>query len=186
MTETASSLLTPWSNFYITTGSAAASLTGLMFVVITIVTGEERARKNPDGISIFSTPTVAHFGAALLVSVILAAPWHLLVHPAILLGLIGLCGVAYVLRVMFRTRRTTVYSADLEDWCWYVGLPFAAYGAILAGAVTLHANPVEALFVLAAGVVLLIFIGIHNAWDVVTFIATGGPDRLQSSTEREK
>ncbi len=33
---------------------------------------------------------------------------------------------------------------------------------------------VDALFVLAGGVVLLIFIGIRNAWDIVTFIATGG------------
>jgi hypothetical protein len=181
MTETASSVLTAWSSFYIMTGSAAASLTGLMFVVITLVTGTERLQKNQDGISTFSTPTVAHFGAALLVSAILSVPWRSLVHPATLLGLIGLFGVVYVLRLMYRTRRLTMYSADFEDWAWYTILPLLAYGAILAGAIVLPANPVVALFVLAAGVVLLIFIGIRNAWDIVTFIAIGSPDKPPSS-----
>src|ERR1700736_5472068 len=110
MVETASSVLGPWSNFYIMMGSAAGALTGLMFVVITLVTGVERFRNAPDGISTFSTPTVVHFCAALLVSAILSAPWHSLVGPVILLGIAGLCGVVYVLRLMHRTRRLTTYS----------------------------------------------------------------------------
>ena len=171
MAETASSILTPWSNFYIMTGSAAASLTGLMFVVITLVTGTERRPRSRDGVSTFSTPTVVHFGAALLVSAILSAPWRSLVYPAVLLGLAGLCGVVYELGVMYRTKRLTIYKADLEDWAWYTILPFVAYAVILAGAIMLYSMPVQALFALAAVVVLLIFIGIHNAWDVVTYIA---------------
>jgi hypothetical protein len=182
MAEIASSVLTPWSNFYIMTGSAAASLTGLMFVVITLVTGAERLRKAPDGISTFSTPTVVHFCAVLLVSAILNAPWHSLVYPATLLGLVGVCGVVYVLRVMSRTKRLSVYRPDMEDWTWYTVLPFVAYGAVLAGAIVLSAIPVEALFVLAGGVVFLIFIGIRNAWDIVTYIAVGGGDEPPSSS----
>jgi len=45
-------------------------------------------------------------------------------------------------------------------------LPCLAYGAIALAAV-----PVQALFILAGGVMLLIFIGIRNAWDSVTYIA---------------
>jgi hypothetical protein len=172
MAENASSFFTPWSSFYIMTGSSAAALTGLMFVVITLITGVERVRRNPDGISTFSTPTVVHFCAALLVSAILSAPWHLLVQPAVLLGLAGLFGVVYVLRVMHRTRQMTSYVADLEDWAWYTIVPLLAYGAILAGAIMLAASPVNALFALAAGVILLIFLGIRNAWDIVTYIVT--------------
>src|ERR1700747_2437377 len=100
MAENASATLRSWSHFYIMTGSAAASLTGLMFVVITLITDEVRRRGDRDGISIFSTPTVAHFGAALLVSMILGIPWHLFIHPATLLGIVGLCGLLYVLRLM--------------------------------------------------------------------------------------
>ena len=181
MAETASSVLTPWSNFYIMTGSAAASLTGLMFVVITLVTGVERRQRSRDGVSTFSTPTVVHFGAALLVSAILSAPWRSLVYPATLLGLAGLCGVIYELGVMYRTKRLSMYKADLEDWAWYTILPFVAYVVILAGAIMLHSMPIQALFAFAAVVVLLIFTGIHNAWDVVTYIAIEFRDEPPSS-----
>jgi hypothetical protein len=104
MPENVSSLLNPWSSFYILTGTAAAGLIGLMFVVITLVTGTERARKSPDGISTFSTPTVVHFGAALFASALLVVPWHSLLAPVVLLGLAGLCGVAYVVGFLGRTK----------------------------------------------------------------------------------
>src|ERR1700674_5398014 len=176
MAENASSFLTPWSSFYVMTGSLAAALTGLMFVVITLITGVERVRRNPDGISTFSTPTVVHFCAALLISAIISAPWHSLVQPATLIGLVGLLGVVYVLRVMHRTKRLTSYKPDLEDWAWYSILPLIAYGTMLAGGIILAVTPVNGLFVLAAGVTMLIFVGIRNAWDIVTYIATGGFD----------
>jgi hypothetical protein len=171
MPDAAASVLAPWANFSVLTGSAAAALTGLMFVVITIVTGTERTSRNPDGISTFSTPTVAHFGAALLVAAMLSAPWPSLDYPAALLGLTGLYGVVYVYRLMHRARRLSSYNPDLEDWAWYTVLPFVSYGAILAGAIMLPVKPGTAPFALAAGILLLIFIGIHNAWDVVTYLA---------------
>jgi len=156
MAEAASPLLAEWSSFYVMTGSSAAALTGLMFVVTTLLTRTERPEDTYAGITAFSTPTVMHFAAAFMVSAVLS---------------IGLAGVAYVLRVMHRTRRLTIYTADVEDWAWYTMLPFVAYGAISASATDLGADPVRALFILAAGVVLLIFIGIRNAWDVVTYLA---------------
>jgi hypothetical protein len=182
MAETVASVLTPWSNFYIMTGSSASALTGLMFVVITLVTNVERTRRSSDGISTFSTPTVVHFSAVLLASALLCAPWRSLIHPATLLGLAGLSGVVYVFSLMYRTKRLTLYSADLEDWAWYTVLPLVAYGTILGGAVVLPAAPVHGLFAVAAGVLLLIFTGIHNAWDIVTFLVIRGPDEPPSST----
>lgn len=177
MAESASSFLTPWSNFYIMTGSSAGALTGLMFVVITLVTGVEQSRRTRDGISTFSTPTVAHFGSALLVSAILSAPWPSLLYPAVILGLAGLYAVIYVVRVWSLTRGFTAYKPDLEDLVWFTVLPLVAYGAILVGAIALPALPAGALFALAGGTVLLIFIGIRNAWDVVTFLAIEGPTK---------
>jgi hypothetical protein len=182
MAEIASSFLGPWSSFYIMTGSSAASLTGLMFVVITLVMGTERIRRNPDGISTFSTPTVVHFGAALLVSAILIAPWRSMLWPATLLGLAGLCGVVYISRLTSRAWQLSDYKPDLEDWASYTILPFIAYGAILAGAIMLALIARGALFAFAGGVMLLIFIGIHNAWDIVTFLALGGPERPPRSS----
>ena len=172
MAETASSLLAAWATFYFMTASSAAALTGLMFVVISLVTGQERTDATQDGIATFTTPTVMHFAAALLVSGILIMPWRSLVQAGIVVAVIGLYGVAQILRVMGRTRRLTGYTADLEDWTWFTILPLGAYVAISAGAIALATVPVQAMFTLAGGVMLLIFIGIRNAWDVVTYIAT--------------
>jgi hypothetical protein len=174
LAESASSLLKVWSNFYVIAGSSAAALTGLMFVVITLVRGEERTQARHDGIATFSTPTVMHFCAALLVSAILCAPWPSLVCVSAIVGLTGCYGVVYILRVALRTKGLTQYTADIEDWMWYTVLPFIAYGILTAGAIALHLAPQGALFAIAAGVLLLIFIGIRNSWDVVTFLAVGG------------
>ena len=121
-----------------------------------------------------------HFCAAFFVSAVLSAPWRSLAYPSALIGVAGLCGLVYIMRVMLRTKRLSTYRADLEDWTWYNILPFIAYGAIFGGALGLRHLSVDALFVLAGGVVLLIFIGIRNAWDIVTFIATGGIDQTPS------
>lgn len=167
-------VLSAWSSFYVMLGSSAAALTGLMFVVISLIRQRELSTSQ-DGISIFSTPTVLHFGAALLVSAILVAPWHSTRYAGIIVALVGACGLAYVLRVVLRTKRLQGYRADLEDWTYYNVSPFVAYGALLAGATALAISGRSiALFAVAGGVLLLVFIGIRNAWDVVTFLAIHG------------
>lgn len=179
MHEGALSVLTAWSNFYVIAGSSAAALTGLMFVVITLVAGDrERATSTSmEGIDTFSTPTVVHFSAALLLAGVMSVPWRSLAPAAVLLAIIGLYGFAYELRVMQKTRNQSVYEPGIDDWFWYAILPLVAYAAIVGGASGLVFAPVGALFAPAAGVLLLIFIGIRNAWDVVTYLAVVEPDR---------
>ncbi len=176
----ASAALGPWSNFYVMIGSSAAALTGLMFVVITLVTGGERTGATRDGIATFSTPTVVHFGAALLTAAVLLAPWHVLFHPALVLGVMGLAGVAYGVLLTIRARRLETYRPDLEDWIWHAILPFTAYGSAFAGALLLPAFATEALYAVAAAAALLIFIGIHNAWDIVTYLAVNDDEPADS------
>jgi hypothetical protein len=170
--ETAVSLLTIWYTFYVLIGTAAATLTGLMFVVATLITGA-RGRMSPssEAFSTFNTPNVVHFSLALLVSAILLAPWQALWQVGVLLGLTGLGGVGYVLIVLRRARRQREYQPVLEDWLFHTILPLVSYTALVVGAILLLYQPAPALFVIAAALVLLLFIGIHNAWDNVTFIA---------------
>ncbi len=176
-------ILVPWSSFYVMIGSSAAALTGLMFVVITLVNRVEGS-KTSDGIATFSTPTVLHFSAALLVSAILAAPWQSLVAPGTLLGIAGFCGVVSALRTMKRTRRLSTYDPDLEDWISYAILPLLGYGTILAGAILLLTVWTQALYAIAGGAVFLIFIGIRNAWDTVTYIAIASAQEQSSSSPK--
>ena len=145
-----------------------------MFVVITLITRSEMPARR-DGLATFSTPTVLHFCVALFVSAVMCAPWPSLVAPGALIGLAGLCGVVYQLRVLWLARHITIYVPDTEDWIWYSVLPMLAACAMLGGTVALRWAPAQALYAIAAGALLLIFIGIRNAWDIVTFLATQGP-----------
>ena len=86
MSEAMLSPLAAWQNFYVIIGSAAAPLTGLLFVVITLVSGALGRVSSPwSGIRVFSTPNVMHFGDALLIAALLSAPWPAL-WPAGLLA----------------------------------------------------------------------------------------------------
>ena len=162
--------LTTWHNFYGIIGTAAASLTGLMFVVITLM-ARVRVRGSNDSLGAFGTPTVVHFCAALLVAAILSAPWQALWNVGLLLGLSGLGGVTYIIIVVRRARRQTTYQPVLEDWLWHTVFPLVSYTVLVVGALLLPSNPVPALFGIGAVTVLLLFIGIHNSWDTVTYVA---------------
>ena len=176
--------LAAWSSFYVITGSSAAALTGLMFVVITLVAGQERLQNSmQDGVETFSSPTVVHFCAALLVSAILAAPWQTLLQAAIVLTLAGLYGTFYAIRVvlgMLRMKRRSAYVPGSDDWMWYAIMPLLAYLGIVGAAIALTFAPFQALFALAGATITLIFLGIRNAWDTVTYIAV--LDKDQSKT----
>ncbi len=182
MQEAALSPLAGWENFYVIVGSAAAALTGLMFVVITLVAGLPDRRSN-DGIAAFSTPTVVHFCAALFIAALLSAPWPQLWPAALLLGLTGLSGVGYVMIVIRRALRQTSYQPVLEDWLWHGVFPFISYVSLVIAAITFPANPVPALFVIAAATILFLFIGIHNSWDTVTYLVIMPPSK---SRDQEK
>src|SRR5882724_2558635 len=66
----AAKLLAEWENFYVIVGSSAAALTGLMFVVIALIADSAPAAATPRSIAAYTTPTIVHFCAALLASVI--------------------------------------------------------------------------------------------------------------------
>src|SRR5438034_10692155 len=166
----ANSPLSTWESYYVIVGSSAAALTGLQFVVMALVSGSQR-RAGTNEVSTFSTPTIVHFTAALLIAAILSAPWPALWQPAIALGISGLLGIAYVLDVTRRAHKVTLYKPVLEDWIWHSILPLIAYVALTIAAATLSQNPEAALFGVAGCALLLVFIGIHNAWDTAMYVA---------------
>jgi hypothetical protein len=159
-----------WESFYVIIGSSAAGLTGLQFVVIALIADRQTASTARE-IDAFGTPTIVHFGVVLLLSGILTAPWHGLTPPAFLLGACGAAGLVYSLVVIRRARHQTSYAMVFEDWLFFALLPLLAYTILTVAAwvVPFHHEP--ALFAIAVTVFLLLFIGIHNAWDTVTFIA---------------
>jgi hypothetical protein len=101
----------------------------------------------------------------------MSAPWASLYNPQVVLAIAGVFGIVYVARLILRARRFQQYRPDVEDWSWFFILPLVAYVAIAVSAVLLSASSTAPLFIIAGATILLIFIGIHNAWDVVTFLA---------------
>jgi hypothetical protein len=167
--EIARASLSDWASFYVITGSAAAALTGLQFVVMALVT-EMRGRGSLSTIDAFGTPTIVHFCAVLLVSAAVSAPWNPISDVAYLLAACGIAGVVYAVLVARRAKRQTGYQPVLEDWVWHAALPFIAYLVLLIGALILAHHETLAMFTTGGAALLLLFIGIHNAWDSVTYI----------------
>jgi len=160
---------TGWENFYVIVGSSAGALIGLQFVVVTLIAEIPIVRDAERAGSAFATPTIVHFGAVLLLSAVISAPWHGTTAAAILWGVMGLVGVVYVVIVARRMRVQTAYSPQFEDRLFHVLLPFAAYATLTGSAYAARSNVGGALFGVGAAALLLLFSGIHNAWDAVTY-----------------
>jgi hypothetical protein len=148
----------------------------LQFVVIALV-AESSLSGSSETIAAFGTPTVVHFCVALLIAGMLSAPWSTLGQAAIGLGAVGLGGLAYEAVVIRRARRQSGYRPVFEDWLWHVILPIVAYATIVGGAVAVYVRDVPGLFAFGAGALLLLFIGIHNSWDTVTYLALSRLER---------
>jgi hypothetical protein len=162
------SALAEWDSFYVIVGSAAGALIGLQFVVMTLIAERPPLRAAEAGAA-FATPTIVHFGAALLLSALLRAPWHAVTSAAALWGLVGLSGAAYAVIVARRMRVQTTYRPEFEDWLFHVLLPLVAYAILALSAFAASSHTREALFGVGAAALLLLFIGIHNAWDAVAY-----------------
>jgi hypothetical protein len=175
--------LSLWENFYVIVGSSAGALTGLQFVVMALIP-ESSQRAGEHEINTFATPTIVHFCVVLLLAAILSSPWPRLAEPAIAIWVCSAVGIVYTLIVLRRAHRTTEYKPVLEDWIWFCILPLLAYVVMLLSAGFLLSYTTLALFGIAGSALLLLFIGIHNAWDSATYIALHTQHRrLAAETE---
>ena len=174
------SALSSWESFYVIVGSSAGALTGLQFVVMALI-ADTRRRPSATQIGAFSTPNILHFCAVLLLSAVLSAPWSELTGVALIVGAVGAIGIGYVGLVFSRTRRQQDYTPVFEDWLWHVALPLVSYLLLLISSFMLAPQSTVALFIIGATSLILMFAGIHNAWDTVTFIVTD-PSRLKTDT----
>jgi len=161
--------LTEWQNFYVITGSAAGALIGLQFVVLALIAGMPRSAGLAQAGAAYSTPTIVYFATVLFLSAAMCAPWRGIAEAAWVWGAGGLVGAVYAVMITLRLRRQTAYRPELEDWLFHAALPLAAYGALTAAGVLGFAQNGAAVYCIAALTLLLLLIGIHNAWDSVTY-----------------
>jgi hypothetical protein len=181
-------VLAEWDSFYVIVGSAAGALIGLQFVVMTLLAGSPTPR-TPEAGATYGTPTVIHFSVVLLVSAYLRAPWQSMLPVTVLWGLMGPIGLAYALLIARRMQVQTVYTPEGEDWLFHFLLPLVAYALVTAAAVESEAHVREALFGVGAAALVLLFTGIHNAWDSVAyhvFVNLQKDRKAEAAPERAK
>jgi hypothetical protein len=167
-----------WDNFYVILGSAAAALLGLTFVVIALIS-ERRA--NPAGLAGYITPTVVHFATVLGLSCFVSVPHQNVIGLSLGLGSTATGLLIYTAAIAANVRRfANSYTPVLEDWIWHVILPAVVYCGLLAMAFFLWREPRESMYGVASALLLLLFIGIHNSWDVAVSVTA------QNRKEAEK
>lgn len=184
-TVTAINALAGWENFYVIVGSSAGALIGLQFVVITLIADRAVGPGQAQAGDAFATPTIVHFGAVLLLSGMVNAPWPSVQSAAIAWGILGFAGIVYEMLVLRRMQTQGVYKPQFEDWLFHFLLPLCSYAALAASAFAVHSLEHTAMFVVAAAAMLLLFVGIHNAWDAVTYhVFVSNPKKKEMEARR--
>lgn len=176
--------LASWNSFYVIVGSAAGALIGLQFVVMSLISNRPAIRAAEAGAA-FATPTIIHFGVVLLLAAAASVPWHEIGPVSVVWGLAGLGGIVYAVVITRRMRAQAIYRPVFEDWLFHVLLPVAAYALLSGSAYVAHTHPRPALMVVGAATLLLLFVGIHNAWDAVTYHVFSKTDE-QPKAERPR
>jgi hypothetical protein len=164
-------MLHAWDNFFNLAGQAAATLMGLIFVAVTVVTGFSTSRIM-EGARGFLTPTLVHFGIVLLQVLALLAPWSSAWPLGIVLGLLGLAGLGYQVKAIFTRQQVgsdLLKGLDLLPW---LGVPALGYTSMIVGAVGLIARKSFAPYAMAGATMLLLFAGAYAAWDLTLWIVT--------------
>ena len=166
--------LSEWDNFYVIVGSASAGLTGLTFVVIALAADAKMV--SMAGLRAFITPIVVHFGSVLWLAALLCVPGHGRASLAICMSASGLVGSIYACMTTYRMYRMRVYYVPaLADWIWNGILPVVSYLALIVASAAMLQHPRFSLYVIGSAALLLLYIGIHNAWDLAVWITAERP-----------
>lgn len=120
-----------WANFYVITSTAAVTLVGLLFVVITLAAG--RASVSDAGkIRVYLTPTVVYLASVLYFAAVLTFPTQSRLSAGVCCCLGGAAGIVYPISMLFGSSGAGRFY-EREDLFYYVASPSAAYALIIVG-----------------------------------------------------
>ncbi len=159
-----------WHDFYILIATAAATLIGLMFVAASVGASVFNAEREIP-LRAFLTPTVVHFCAILVTCLISLVPSLHVPSWGALVAAIGGVGLFYSWHAVSNLRRRGIMlRRDLEDRLCYAIIPITVYLALIATGIFIALDPSLGLDMLAVVLVVLVLLGIHNAWDMTLWI----------------
>lgn len=157
-----------WDSFYGAVAQAAATLIGLLFVIVTL--GAGLGYRIKETASAFVTPTLVHFAAAFFIALLALVPGGHRVGAAALTLLCGMAGLAYVAAIGRRALSSKLME-PLDAWAraFYVPLPASAYLLTVASCAAALVGWTEASIPVAAASAMLLAVGIRNAWAMALF-----------------
>jgi hypothetical protein len=159
-----------WGDYFFMIGSSAAALIGLMFVVITLTAGRERAETD-QGKKLYTSPIVWHLSVILLLSGGAIAPVVTAKLYGIACGSLGVLGLFMGCRSAAGIGRFRDSSNKLFDATWYGVAPAIACLGLIVAAFGLVGGQSWAATAVAADLMALLLISIHAEWDLVTYLA---------------
>jgi hypothetical protein len=164
-----------WTQFYFLCGSAAAGLTGLMFIAITfgarLITSDKLQY-----VDAFFSPISYHFMQVFILCAVAMVP----VGGPRTLGATILLTTAWRSFELVTTYRLTKMAAasdeisdvDHSDWILGIFLPAAVYLAFVATGVCYFLRLAAAPALFAISLLCLLVIALRRAWEMLLWIAT--------------
>src|SRR5690348_6796595 len=146
-----------WGDYFFMIGSSAAALIGLMFVVITLTAGRERAETD-QGKKLYTSPIVWHLSVILLLSGGAIVPVMTVKIYGVACGGLGALGLIMGCRSAVGIGRFRHASNKLFDAVWYGGAPAIACLGLIVAAVALLDGQRWAAAAIAADLMALLLI----------------------------
>jgi len=168
-------MLDVWSNFFTMTGSAGATLVGLLFIVITLNTDLSTSR-TLDIARASMTPALYSFGGVMIQSMVAVVPWRSNLPGGVIFVLLGIGGVIY--RINAVRVRSALHLKAIQgkvDWIFHNAVPVGSSVILILGGAGLVAGKAFAPFAIAGSSTLLLVSGIYRTWgETLALIGTRG------------
>jgi hypothetical protein len=168
-------MLVAWSTFFTLTGSAGATLVGLLFIVVTLNTDLSTSR-TLDIARASMTPALYSFGGAMVQGMIAVVPWKADWHGGVIFVLMGIGGLAYRMHAV-RVRNALHLQAirGLVDRIFHNAAPLGASVFLTLGGAGLIAGSAYAPYSVAVASATLLVSGIYRTWgETLALIGTRG------------
>jgi hypothetical protein len=161
-----------WQNFYLLSGTAAATLIGLMFVAVTFGSSLVGAQSTASARS-FIDPPFYHFVYVLVAACLVAIPAMTAPVLGVVVLAISVLRTAALIRIHRHMREAHRKFGDIElsDWLSGIVIPLVCYlvlGASGAGFLAGYRAAFNGLALATLGALLL---GIFGAWELMIWMA---------------
>jgi hypothetical protein len=164
--DTFSRFIDTWHDFYMLTGTAAATLVGLVFVGLSLNI-EMIKREESHDLLIIAAQTVDSFIFVLLIAITLLVPDQSRLGVGIPLAVIGVIGILNLTVQTSAAIRKHNHLLGLNYILWRFLFPLCAFVGLIMVAVSVLQGGMYVLYWLIAVNITLLAHASHNAWQLL-------------------